>query len=632
MPTSDLVRPPEAIKCISRRSDNAWSFVRTFYAARGLFVLAGFASLVNLISAESADSGSWTLGSAWEVVDQAFHTRQYGGLSSNDTAVALGLDAAGNVYISGNTVARSGNGAAWGSTEPGDYCAGSDIFLCGLTRNGDISWVRRFGTPHDDFLRAMVVADDAIYVCGATYGAVVGANQGDLDAFISKFTLSGSEIWSYQLGSNDTDECSAIVVGQIDDNSGSRPVYIAGSTAGDLFGSTTFERVQYRYVARFSETPLDGLKLVEGTQKSTIQTTSTAGIALSSKYLYVATNTYDADKELDAQAGCTIELFHFDMIKTLRQTPTMVRIGANQGFYATKLVVDLVSGDAYVAGVSYSLKPEKSKYYLGKYEMPANKSSDQLVLSWTKELGPARASLITVLEHQQVSLAQDVNRDMVHVTGMVDGYYEDISDTARGFLSVPLYSVWSNGTTARVVRRFTPYPHGAEQITDIAVDPWSAVLYTGMMKSSACTSTLCDHNRDTESAERVIFGSFGSPQYSSTLPSSGSAVLPKDLSSTPIPQDVSKRTGNYGSASAQKILVSLVVLLGACAMGATLLAGVLFFSHRQRVASRSFDVDTVPECEQFAIRDQGQHNVPSYSGIDPRNQGNIAIGGSARPE
>jgi hypothetical protein len=67
-------------------------------------------------------------------------------------------------------------------------------------------------------------------------------------------------------------------------------------------------------------------------------------------------------------------------------------------------------------------------------------------------------------------------------------------------------------------------------------------------------------------------------------------------------------------------------------MGATLLAGVLFFSHRQRVASHSFDVETVPECEQFAIRDQGQHNVPSYSGLDARNQGNIAIGGSARPE
>jgi hypothetical protein len=130
----------------------------------------------------------------------------------------------------------------------------------------------------------------------------------------------------------------------------------------------------------------------------------------------------------------------------------------------------------------------------------------------------------------------------------------------------------------------------------------------------------------------VIFGSFGSSQYSSTPPLSDSAAAlrTETTSSAPIAQEVSKRTGINGSAWDQKVLLSLVVLLGAAALGATLLAGILLFSHRRRVTSHSFDVETAPELEPIAPSEHSRRDLPSYSGSrDPKNP---AIGGSARPE
>jgi hypothetical protein len=249
-----------------------WSFHRTaknvmrlnlqpsLIPSRRIIFATAVLSLITLTRG-SADPILSATSEGSNVIDDAFHARQYGGLFSNNKPVAIALDSNDNIYIEGNTAPRTTGGIEWGSTEPGVYCAGNDIFLAGLGTDGALSWVRRFGTAQQDAARAMVIVDDAMYVYGGTYGLLGGANQGESDAFISKFSLSGSEIWSYQLVSNAADECSAIAVGK-DDGSGYRSVYIAGEMAGMLFGSGTLaNNTTYRYVARFMERPQPGLRL-----------------------------------------------------------------------------------------------------------------------------------------------------------------------------------------------------------------------------------------------------------------------------------------------------------------------------------------------------------------------------------
>jgi hypothetical protein len=91
-----------------------------------------------------------------------------------------------------------------------------------------LEWIRQFGTDAQDRAAAIAVRAPAIYVAGATESTFGGQQSaGGVDAFVRKYDVDGTEIWTRQFGTAGIDEVLAIAV----DGTG---VYVAGDTQGAL--------------------------------------------------------------------------------------------------------------------------------------------------------------------------------------------------------------------------------------------------------------------------------------------------------------------------------------------------------------------------------------------------------------
>src|SRR5436190_1126535 len=97
---------------------------------------------------------------------------------------------------------------------------------------GDIDWLREFGSfrvpEHLDPARS-VVANGDVYVAGSVdgTGALPGqtGSGGQIDAYVRKYDVGGTELWTRQFGTGSDDWAFGIAV----DDSG---VYVTGLTSG----------------------------------------------------------------------------------------------------------------------------------------------------------------------------------------------------------------------------------------------------------------------------------------------------------------------------------------------------------------------------------------------------------------
>ena len=95
----------------------------------------------------------------------------------------------------------------------------------------NVAWSRQIGTASDD--RSLSVAADSVgnsYISGCTRGSLGGSNEGDYDAFLSKYDSAGNKLWSRQVGTARWDQSNSVAV----DASGN--AYISGRTWGSLGG------------------------------------------------------------------------------------------------------------------------------------------------------------------------------------------------------------------------------------------------------------------------------------------------------------------------------------------------------------------------------------------------------------
>jgi hypothetical protein len=119
--------------------------------------------------------------------------------------------------------------------EPG--AGGGDALLIEFdAADGDRGWLRQFGTDKTD--QAFAVASDGsvLYVVGTTDSAFEGyANQGEKDAFARAFDADGSELWTFQFGSDRKDSANWAAAGP-------DGVFIAGHTEGTLPTQTAVEK------------------------------------------------------------------------------------------------------------------------------------------------------------------------------------------------------------------------------------------------------------------------------------------------------------------------------------------------------------------------------------------------------
>jgi hypothetical protein len=104
------------------------------------------------------------------------------GTAGDDDAEAVAFDAGGHAFVTG----RVGGGLP-GARSNG----GSDAFLAGLGRTGDVQWARQFGGPADDYALGLAIGPGGFYLTGGTTGALPGqTNLGQRDAFLVNLSLS----------------------------------------------------------------------------------------------------------------------------------------------------------------------------------------------------------------------------------------------------------------------------------------------------------------------------------------------------------------------------------------------------------------------------------------------------------
>ncbi|MBI2817594.1 MAG: hypothetical protein HYX72_11710 [Acidobacteria bacterium] len=154
-------------------------------------------------------------------------TRQFGSIS-NDGAGKVAVDATG-VYVVGSTW-----GALPGQTFTGRVGPYTDAFVCKYDANGNVLWVRQFGSTVSDGATGVAVDATGIYVVGYTAGALPGqpTSAEGQGAFIRKYDPTGNHVWTRQFGAASFDFARAVAV----DATG---IYVVGSVSGALAGQTS---------------------------------------------------------------------------------------------------------------------------------------------------------------------------------------------------------------------------------------------------------------------------------------------------------------------------------------------------------------------------------------------------------
>ncbi|NYB25879.1 MAG: chitobiase/beta-hexosaminidase C-terminal domain-containing protein [Methanobacteriaceae archaeon] len=162
-----------------------------------------------------------------------------GGSKKSDYGSGIAVDNEGNIYITGRTESTSFpiTTDAYQTSRGGSY----DAFLSKFSSSGALVYSTYLGGTTNDYGSGIAVDNEGnIYITGYTassnFPTTAGAYQttcgGGNDAFLSKFSSSGTLVYSTYLGGTTNDYVNSIAI----DNEGN--IYITGFTASTNFPTT----------------------------------------------------------------------------------------------------------------------------------------------------------------------------------------------------------------------------------------------------------------------------------------------------------------------------------------------------------------------------------------------------------
>ncbi|MEA2733564.1 MAG: hypothetical protein QOE14_15 [Humisphaera sp.] len=127
------------------------------------------------------------------------------GTTTDDTASAVKVDAAGNVIVAGSTSGAMG-------TPAGGY----DAFVRKYDSNGNVLWTKQVGSSRAESVQGVAVdAGGNIFAVGRTQGIINGTTPGAFDdsqAFLFKLDSAGNFGWVQQLDATDEDNANDVSV------------------------------------------------------------------------------------------------------------------------------------------------------------------------------------------------------------------------------------------------------------------------------------------------------------------------------------------------------------------------------------------------------------------------------------
>ncbi|QSV68067.1 MAG: hypothetical protein HEQ12_14835 [Aphanizomenon flos-aquae DEX188] len=286
------------------------------------------------------------------------------GSSDYDWVSSLTTGSDGAIYVAGVT---SGN--LDGQVNNGN----EDAFVTKYNTDGTKAWTKLLGTGSYDWVSSLTTGSDgAIYVAGSTYGNLDGqTNSGGVDSFVTKYNTDGTKAWTKLLGGSGNDYAYSLTTGS------DGAIYVAGGTNGNLDGQVN-SGDRDAFVTKYNTDGTKAWTKLLGTSSFDQANSLTTG---SDGAIYVAGYT---GGNLDGQVNSGgvdsfVTKYNTDGTKAWTKL-----LGGSSDDYANSLTTGS-DGAIYVAGVTYGNLDGQTNS--GGVDSFVTKYNTDGTKAWTKLLG-----------------------------------------------------------------------------------------------------------------------------------------------------------------------------------------------------------------------------------------------------